>query len=617
MERPAARASQPEVRHGHLGRWISPTGLAALALAAVAVALGVVAGLRWLTISLAACGLTVVLVSSWATRGRGAASGRLLQALGGILCAAVVLVTLFAPGVLNRYWSMDAVPADVDLNVCVVVARERPAETGRPLSEDEWVEAATDGIRQQDLMIQLESVKAGRLLEKGATSFLLVNFRLDQLWQGRTNTFERFVPGKDAPSLVDNTGRTYAFLGDRVRKAPTKFDLMLKVDHLLVFELPPSGVEYLNLELSASAWGRKGMCRFRIVKVAQETTPDMAKLVARTKAMLLAPPAVAPDPPLGRALFVKTCMECHTLYGLGGKVGPDLTGSKRGDLDFVLTSIIDPSAVIEKQFLPTIIEMTSGKVYNAIVKESDADTVTIQVSSKVEILRRSDIESMRESKVSIMPTELLKPFEEHEVRSLIAYLTGKVQVPLLATPDNAPYYFFYGQDLTNWYNAGAAWKAEAMELVTPDALGGKPSLLISNLHMADDFHLFLRLNPGKDGRGAVLIRDASRPTSPTGPRVEFVAGAPVALIGTDGQRVAGQEDGSAADAEVKPESWDNKLEIIAADGRLRVRLNNKDVAERADLKLPARYLIALEGPSIPGQEVRFRNLDMRLIPQKK
>ncbi len=28
-------------------------------------------------------------------------------------------------------------------------------------------------------------------------------------------------------------------------------------------------------------------------------------------------------------IFAKTCQQCHTLYGVGGKVGPDITGSNR------------------------------------------------------------------------------------------------------------------------------------------------------------------------------------------------------------------------------------------------------------------------------------------------
>ena len=57
-----------------------------------------------------------------------------------------------------------------------------------------------------------------------------------------------------------------------------------------------------------------------------------------------------PDLSLGRALFVKTCAQCHTLYGTGGKVGPDITGSNRPNLDYLLENILDPSAVIPNDY---------------------------------------------------------------------------------------------------------------------------------------------------------------------------------------------------------------------------------------------------------------------------
>src|SRR5262249_33659441 len=67
----------------------------------------------------------------------------------------------------------------------------------------------------------------------------------------------------------------------------------------------------------AEAWG-----------LVRTTPADRARLIADWKKKLNAP---APEPDLthGRAVFAKVCQQCHTLYGLGGKVGPDITGSNR------------------------------------------------------------------------------------------------------------------------------------------------------------------------------------------------------------------------------------------------------------------------------------------------
>ncbi|HEY1376978.1 MAG TPA: PVC-type heme-binding CxxCH protein, partial [Gemmataceae bacterium] len=48
----------------------------------------------------------------------------------------------------------------------------------------------------------------------------------------------------------------------------------------------------------------------------------------------------------GKDVFTKTCATCHTLFGEGGKTGPDLTGSDRRNREWLLTNIVDPSGVI-------------------------------------------------------------------------------------------------------------------------------------------------------------------------------------------------------------------------------------------------------------------------------
>ena len=46
----------------------------------------------------------------------------------------------------------------------------------------------------------------------------------------------------------------------------------------------------------------------------------------------------------GRVVFTNTCAQCHTLFDAGGKVGPNLTGSQRANLDYLLENVVDPSA---------------------------------------------------------------------------------------------------------------------------------------------------------------------------------------------------------------------------------------------------------------------------------
>ena len=38
------------------------------------------------------------------------------------------------------------------------------------------------------------------------------------------------------------------------------------------------------------------------------------------------------------------------MFGEGGDVGPELTGSQRANLDYVLENVLDPSAVVPREF---------------------------------------------------------------------------------------------------------------------------------------------------------------------------------------------------------------------------------------------------------------------------
>lgn len=52
----------------------------------------------------------------------------------------------------------------------------------------------------------------------------------------------------------------------------------------------------------------------------------------------------------GRAVFQKTCANCHQLFDTGGAIGPNLTGSQRTNLDYLLENMVDPSASVAKDF---------------------------------------------------------------------------------------------------------------------------------------------------------------------------------------------------------------------------------------------------------------------------
>src|SRR5262249_367987 len=66
-------------------------------------------------------------------------------------------------------------------------------------------------------------------------------------------------------------------------------------------------------------------------------------------------------PKQGKPLFMNQCAKCHTLFGEGGKVGPDLTTYQRDDLETMMLHIVNPSAEIREGFVNYLVTTKTGR----------------------------------------------------------------------------------------------------------------------------------------------------------------------------------------------------------------------------------------------------------------
>lgn len=132
----------------------------------------------------------------------------------------------------------------------------------------------------------------------------------------------------------------------------------------------------------------------------------------------------------GRATYNQHCGKCHQLFGQGAKIGPDLTGAQRHDLNYLLENILDPSATVSKNFHVSIALMDDGRVIIGIVVGENERTITMQTQSERLTLLRDEIEELRPSKLSMMPEKQLEFMSPTQVRDLIGYLMSPSQVPL-------------------------------------------------------------------------------------------------------------------------------------------------------------------------------------------
>jgi choline-sulfatase len=157
--------------------------------------------------------------------------------------------------------------------------------------------------------------------------------------------------------------------------------------------------------------------------------------IAQLRARLDPATLAAADLSDGRRLFVQACTTCHTLFGEGGKIGPDLTGSQRSDLGYLLENIVDPAATVAADYRMSAVALADGRILNGVVgdRASNGPTLTLQTANERLVLNRADVEAIKESELSLMPDGLLDVLDAAQIRNLFAYLMSPQQVPLPAT----------------------------------------------------------------------------------------------------------------------------------------------------------------------------------------
>jgi len=162
----------------------------------------------------------------------------------------------------------------------------------------------------------------------------------------------------------------------------------------------------------------------------RESPEGIKQLIAKLRTILTPEALAKADPRAGRAVFAGICATCHTLYGEGGKIGPDLTGANRDNLDYLLENIADPSAVVAPDFRMSIITLKDGRVLAGMIPTKTDRTLTVRTMTDTQTVERSEIVKIDESPLSMMPEGILTAFTPEQNINLFAYLMGHQQVDL-------------------------------------------------------------------------------------------------------------------------------------------------------------------------------------------
>lgn len=333
------------------------------------------------------------------------------------------------------------------------------------------------------------------------------------------------------------------------------------------------------------------------------SSADKQAQIAKMKEFLTTDLILKADASRGRALFSQTCGVCHVMFGVGGKVGPELPGSFE-DIDYLLQNIVDPNALIGKDYQQTFVTLKDGQTVSGIVAGDDASTVTLKTLGDTLTLQRPDIVEMKVSEQSMMPEGLIATLDEESVRDLFAYLRQRQQVPMLATALNAND-FFNGTDLNRWLPSAEGWKIESGELVGRGK--AKAPIALRSDMVTKNFKLTGQVKvSGANAAAEIVLHGAAK-------QGRF-AGYSLSLGGSTPAHVW---DYSAQPPKSLPllspmtlAGW-TPLEITVAADKLRVSIGGAPATEIAipiGSTLPAFYVLG------EGAELRVKNLKLEIAP---
>ncbi|MDP1564617.1 MAG: DUF1080 domain-containing protein [Pirellulaceae bacterium] len=172
-----------------------------------------------------------------------------------------------------------------------------------------------------------------------------------------------------------------------------------------------------NLELNArleATWGRVGTSSEQL----KEQIRQMVQLYDTA-------PLWAYDAGAGQQLYQQHCANCHQESPESASLGPALAGSGAKGVAYLVENIVDPNAVVGRDFQARLILTTEGRVVTGLVIEETPTGVTVRTATTTETIATDEIEQIRISDQSFMPGGLLENLPERQKIELLKYLMGK------------------------------------------------------------------------------------------------------------------------------------------------------------------------------------------------
>jgi putative heme-binding domain-containing protein len=231
------------------------------------------------------------------------------------------------------------------------------------------------------------------------------------------------------PKLADVILAEYPKLPPEVQ--PLAIDLVMQrevwarklLDAVLQDKFPKSVLDANHLRKIVESNDREALWAVEKAfgKIRADRNPDREKVVAEMGEYLR---ANIGDPVAGRAVFKNLCAQCHTIYGEGGNVGPDITANGRASFEQLLSNVFDPSLVIGTDYQVSTVVTKDGRNLTGLIVENNERRVVVRMAGESEeTVPRNNVEYTRLSKLSMMPEGVENVFSRKDLADLFAFLS--------------------------------------------------------------------------------------------------------------------------------------------------------------------------------------------------
>jgi putative heme-binding domain-containing protein len=136
------------------------------------------------------------------------------------------------------------------------------------------------------------------------------------------------------------------------------------------------------------------------------------------------------EPSQGEASFRRLCLSCHALGDEGHAVGPQLASITDKSPAALLTSVLDPNAAVDANYLNYVLLTTDGRQLDGRLVSETASSITLLASGGVRhAVLRSEIDVLQASMQSVMPEGLGRDLSPQNLADLIAFVRDAFASP--------------------------------------------------------------------------------------------------------------------------------------------------------------------------------------------